>query len=176
MERQDRKIRTGKGFTLIEIMVTVSIIGIVTAVSMVSMSGMKSRKEVEGAARTLAAAVREAQNYALSGKNIRENGDIPCQFRVRVDGSSSYSVEQANSDSCATFFGQSVTLQNNVNVSGGTVYFQVPRGEPKRCVSDLGSCELLGTSSLDYAVSKNGITWHVCVYPLGRVEERPDSC
>ena len=69
-----------RGFTLIEIMVVMAIIGIVTAVTIVSFGSGKERKAVEGQARKVAAAIREMQNYALTGKQIGTN--VPCKFGV----------------------------------------------------------------------------------------------
>ena len=54
------------GFTLIEIMVAMAIVGIMSAMVLTSLSSGKERKVVEGEARRVAAAIREIQNYALT--------------------------------------------------------------------------------------------------------------
>ena len=165
------------GFTMVEVIVTAAIIGIMAAVSLTSFATLKERRTVEVSARKVAAAIREAQNFALAGRNIRSAGDIPCQFRFRADGNTIY-VEQSNTGpncgASADFSGDAMVMEYGVTVSGASaVRFQVPRAEPFVGADD----ELLpGESPLDFSVSKGSTTTHVCVYPLGRIEERPGGC
>lgn len=51
-----------------ELMIVIAVIGIMTGVAFVSLGGSKAAKQVEVSARQLAAAIRQAQNYALSGR------------------------------------------------------------------------------------------------------------
>lgn len=161
------------GFTLIELVVSMAILSIMAVITIVSLSGSKTKQEVEGAARQVAAAIREAQNYSLTGKNIGASGDVPCRFRVEAAGTSSFTVQQKkfNSGSCSVDSGSSITyaLPAGVTISTGNVSFDVPRAEPS---SDAFG-ELDGSEKVDFSISKNGSTAHVCVYPLGRVEEKP---
>ncbi|NTW29659.1 MAG: type II secretion system protein [Candidatus Moranbacteria bacterium] len=171
-----------RGFTLVEVIITTAIIGIVSAVSIVSMSGLKVKREVEGNARIVAAVIREAQNNAITGKNIRGatctmNSNpaecAPCGFEISASGNS-YIMTQSNADlsgggTCSAYGGgQSVLLTNGVTISNQKVRFVVPRAEPKTSMdADLDS------GSIDFVLSKGAVSIHVCVYPLGRVEERP---
>lgn len=163
---------TGSGFTLVEVVITTAIIGIVAAVSMVSLSAFRVKRDVESSARTLAAAIREAQDFALTGKNMSSTaGNAPCEFRVRTS-SGKYYVEQADASSgggCAGYTtGSGAAFLNGVSVSTAEVRFQVPRAEPH----DSSGSELV-SGSIDFVLTKGSVTGHVCVYPLGRVDELP---
>jgi len=167
------------GFTLIELMISVAIISIMAGVTIVSLGGSKTKQEVEGATRQVVAVIREAQNNAVTGKNISGvSTDRPCQFRVNAAGSSSdITVQQIKSVSgvCDTDSGSALTysLLNGVTIAAAQVRFDVPRGEPK----DSAGAELIA-GNIDFSVSKSGSTAHVCVYPLGRIMEKRigESC
>lgn len=171
---------TGSGFTLVEVVVTTAALSIMAAVTIMSLSGNKTRHEVQSATRLVASVLREAQNYALTGKNITSNpANRPCKFRARSVGSgSAIFVEQlsAGMASCPqpglvpdSWVGAPYTLTNGVVFSATTeVRFDVPRGEPTNSTGT----ELSGVMFVDFPVSKSGLTAHACVYPLGRVGEK----
>lgn len=75
-----------------ELMVVIGIIGIMTAVSLVSLQGSRDKKAVEVAAREVAASIREAQNYALTGKNDPSKRH-PCRIRWRTNAPTSYFIK-----------------------------------------------------------------------------------
>lgn len=183
-------IRTIPGFTLPEVLITTAIISLVAAISLISLSDVKKRQEVNGAMRQVASAVREAQNYALTGKNISSGtSDQPCLFRVRANGNpdaQTFQLEQMNvghsqcpgggSNSADEWASISYRTMNGVSVSAsavgmpvsaGAIRFSVPRGEPTA-----NGVELTGNYRVQFAVSKGGLTAHVCVYPLGRIAEK----
>lgn len=157
-----------RGFTIIEMVVVLAIVSLMSAVTIVSLNTSKISREVESQARVFASAVREAQNYALTGKNITStSGAKPCFFRVESGATGAYYIKQSNNGTCGSFSsGGTYQLGNAVSVSGGPVDFSVPRGEPWS-----GGSELSGAGKVDFSLTKNGKTAHVCVYPLGRVEE-----
>lgn len=69
-----------KAFTLIELLIVIAIIGIMSSVVFVSMQNSKTETELKTAAREVAAAIREAQNNALTGKMI--DGEIAGLFDI----------------------------------------------------------------------------------------------
>lgn len=167
------------GFTLIEVIITTAIISIITVISIVSMAGLKVKREVEGSSRIVAAAIREAQNYAVTGKNVvgsvcgsGTEACVPCEFRFGT-GTNSYTISQSNiptsGSTCTSFVaGPTIGLPNGVEVTAQSVRFSVPRSEPRD-----SSGNELNSGSIDFKVSKGGVDVYICVYPLGRVEERP---
>lgn len=178
---QRTRLLSVRGFTLVELVVAMALISIMATATVVSMSGGKTRHEVQSATHLVASALREAQNYALTGKNMTSNpANRPCKFRTRsVASGSAIFVEQLSAGmvSCpqpgATsdlWSGATYNLTNGVVFSAATVaHFDVPRGEP----TNSSGVELSGATSIDFSVSKSGLTAHACVYPLGRIEEKP---
>lgn len=72
-------------------MVAIAIVGILTAAAIVPLNKSRTKKEVEVAAREVAASIREAQNYALAGKNDSD-GRYPCRIRWRTNDPTSYFI------------------------------------------------------------------------------------
>lgn len=164
-----------RGFSLLEIMVTVAIISVMTAVSLISLSNLKQKQQVAGDARNLASAIRSAQNFALTGRNILGVGYIPCAFKVSASGSS-FTLQQSNSTDCVNFSGNSYSLSSGVSFSSDQeVRFYVPQAEP-RDENDKELGETGAKALVDFALTKGGNTTHVCVYPLGRIEDNVPAC
>jgi type II secretory pathway pseudopilin PulG len=140
-----------RGVTLMELTVIIAIIGIMTVVAMVSLSGAKNSKAVETAAREVAAAVREAQNYAITGKNAKGG----CSYSFSYTAlSSGYNIS-----GCSDI---SYTLKNGVlfGAAGGSISFSIPSAT---------------TSGGNIEVKKGSTSYIVCVCSSGKIEEKAGS-
>jgi len=144
---------TPKAFTLIELMIVVAIIGIMSSVVIISMQNGKIEKELETAAREVAATIREAQNNALTGKNASSTNPICSQYNFAyTNGSSNYSVN------CSGNYSNNYTLKNGVTfASGGNFNFSIPFG---------------GVAANGIKITKNSICYCVAVNSSGSVEEK----
>ena len=161
-------IKKNKGFTLVELLIVIAIIGIMSAVSIVSLQNGKTEKEVETAATQVAAAIREAQNNALTGK--KNNGETPCDYvYFRWISNSNYAIsyeEKVSEGICSSIKDYSVyTLENDVIVSSfDEISFSIP----------FGGTDISGTE--DIVLSKDSNIYHVCVTSSGSVTEGKDEC
>ena len=171
-----------KGFTLVELMIVMVMTAIMIAVTIVSLSGSRDRKAVEGEARKFAAVVREAQNYALTGKAINAT-DPTCGVGIKaiVSGATTFRLKYMHRTSGAVScsagftipadtdnFSSIRSLLNGVQFASDTasaIYFSVPRGE----LID-GNGAAITTTQL-ILLSKGSSMYSVCVYPTGRVED-----
>ncbi len=156
-----------KGFTIIEVLVVVAVVGIMTAVMLVSLSDSRSGEAVKVAAREVAAVVRAAQTYAVSGR-ITDPDKIPCEYRFVVVSPDTYQIQYThhprNDDTCVgPETVTSFTLPAGLTVSGvGSIRFSVPNGE---LVPPLSS------GSHTIVVSGGGNSINICVDPGGLVRE-----
>lgn len=161
------KIQNKKGFSFLELIIVVAIIGIMTVAAFVSLYGAKESKSVEIAAREVAAAIREAQNNALTGK-IVNSGEYPCQFSFVSSPSSAYQIEYGyHTGSECGVITYAYNLQNGAVFSGSvTISFGVPH-------ATVG----LEADPTKIEVTKGTSTYSVCVYSSGRViETNAASC
>ncbi len=161
-----------RGFTLIEVMAVMAIVGVMSAMVFTSLRSGKEQKSVEGEARKVAAAIREVQNYALTGKQI--GGSVPCRFGVEAltAGDAQIKSKESHRTGASCSSGASIpatisiiTLSNGVIFANDLDYdffFTVPRGEldPNGNVTPIG-----------LRLSKGATTYSVCVYPGGQVKD-----
>ncbi len=78
MKKIKRYRKNKKGFSLLEMVIIMAIVSIMTSVMLVVTLSEKDTKEIEAAGREITAAIREAQNYALTGK--QQGAGLPCSF------------------------------------------------------------------------------------------------
>ncbi|MFH0969473.1 MAG: type II secretion system protein [Patescibacteria group bacterium] len=143
-----------KAFSIIEVLIVIAIIGIMTAATIVSLQSGKTDKELETAAREVSAAIREAQNNALTGKNASSS----CQYYdfTYTASSTNYSVGTVSGSGCPL---ASYTLKNGVTfVNGGSFNFSIPFGG------------VTGISGIK--ITKNNVCYCVSINSSGSVEER----
>lgn len=185
----------GKGYAFIELMATIAIVSIMTAVVLNSLSSPRAKKSVEMEARSLAAAIREAQSYALSGK--QEGTDPVCgwgiNYNTHIDvdphkytlfynkGSDCNDVnvkkyyippEDSGSDSANsnvyTLNGRIRFLPDNLENS---IYFKIPYGNIYIFTDKTGLSTNETKIQLVSEIDANE-KYSVCVYPSGMVTEK----
>jgi len=160
-----------KGFSFLELMIVIAIIGIMTVAAFVSLHGAKESKSVEIAAREVAAAVREAQNNALTGK-IMNLGEYPCQFSFKNSLPDTYEIEYKfhNGGGCS---GTTAALYASYNLQDGVTF----SGSPQTISFDIPhATNNIGAIPTGIIVSKGSSTYRVCVYSSGRVIETSAAC
>ncbi len=182
-----------KGFSLLEMIIIVAIIVIMTMVMFVISFKDRSTKELEAVGREVAAAIRETQNNALTGRQRGED-QLPCSFAFVTDGSG-YSIKGAQrpaDDVCPddidvggygeTLLSENVSV-NSMHISGkdsegrdsNYVIFTVPYGKyyDDGGYDGSGNVEDIPSTGTDFVITKDGEEqkFHVCVYSTGLIEE-----
>lgn len=154
------------GFTIIELLIVFAIIIIMTAVLLMNQNGNQAQKNVETAARQVAAQLRSLQNEALNGKQAGTVLTPACDFIfTSVANDTKYSVSYNNcSHVLIPGSAQPIPLNSgkgNVSISPATISFSSPRGQVS------GSYQLILTSS--------GKSAYVCVCNSGNIFDTTNS-
>lgn len=79
-----------KAVTFAELIIVMAIIGIMTAVSIVSFTPIRSSARLKAAQREVAAEIKLAQGYALQGKT--QKGATPCGYGFHFKDNSNYEI------------------------------------------------------------------------------------
>jgi len=161
------RIENRRGFSFMEVMMVVAIIGILSSVSLVSLSNSREKKDVETAAREVVAAIRETQNYALTGKQPVAT-DFPCFYRFSpTQNSETYTINynyHISGTNCVTpapidsslAYG-SYALKNRVTFSVvSNISFSVP---------------FAVTSGGRIVITKGSNNYTICVNSAGKISE-----
>ena len=153
-----------RGFSLVELLIIITIISILSVFILVSVNNHKTKKEVEGAAFIVAGKIREAQVAALTGKQFVP-GTTPCGYRAVWSGSQitvSY-VSKDGSGACTVLTTMNTqTLTGGVTfTSNGAVEFVLPHGK-------IASDQVV-------TLTKSGQSQVVCVNVDGLVEPKASA-
>ena len=153
------KFSTKKAFTLLEVMIVLGAIGIMTALMLVAISSSRHKTELEVAANQVSASLREAQNYALTGKMNQGDSCIDYVF-TGTTNPSNYRIR-----------GYPVSCNFNMlqMLSGGVVFqgspmirFSAPHGDV--------------TGDTAIILQKSGDTIYVCINSVGLVTKSWTGC
>lgn len=167
-------MRKQKGFTLIEVLAVIGIIGIASAITLASLGTGRVGKQVEGDARRLVGTLREAQNNALTGERMEVNR-VSCAFLFPPSAAAATTIAPTyryrNGATCSAILSAALPVFRltpgvSISVANTGVSFVVPWGQ----VWD-GSMTAPLANTVQYTLVKSGVTWSVCVYPEGRIEE-----
>lgn len=173
------KIIGGKkkdGFSLLEVIIVLSIISIMTIAGIAKLQSGRNETYVESSALEVVAAIREAQNNALTGRIPNPGSadpDVPCDyvFQPKNGSDSSYEIAYHYRDGAgictegtATKVYATYHLKNGVTINNFTaITFSIPSGS-----ANIGSSIIL---------SKNGNNPdNVCVDQAGSIRESKDPC
>lgn len=152
--------KTLNGFTLIELLIVIAIISILSVIVLVSLGDGRAKKELETNANEFAGVVREAQNYALTGKQA-VSGTTPCGYQISWSGSS-YSITYRSINASGVCVADSTLaeyfLKNGVVFNGSDSFtFNLP-------YADLS----FGSGTKTIIFTKQSLSHAVCVYGGGR--------
>lgn len=154
-----------RGFTFIEVIVVMAIIGIMAGIVAVSFKTGRVEKELETNAREFAGVVREAQNYALTGKQFKTDTS-PCRFQVEWSESSYkliYYYKDASGNCNQPLTMVTYPLKNGVTFgNSGNLFFTVPHAD------------FSGNTSATFSKSQNN--YFVCISSDGRITDKNTSC
>ena len=131
---------TKKAFTLLEIMLVITIMALIMVVSISSLGLGRTKNNLKTSQREVTSAIRLAQSYALQGK-LAPEGKAPCGFGFRFKDAGSYEIFYIlPSGSCdetnPTYTSgdrkslESLDLKNGIALQGdlatAEIYFTVP--------------------------------------------------
>ena len=151
-----------RGFTLLELLIVVIVIGIVSTIILTGTGSVRTEKQVDAAGRELGGVLRELQQYALTGKQFVTNTD-PCLYNITWNSGSSnytftYYYKNPNTGVCdQQTVVNTYTLRSGITFSNtGSMGFGLPHGRP----------DFAGTS-VAFQITKSSTIGVTCLYKDG---------
>ncbi len=147
------------GFTLIEVMLTVAIVGLLAAIAVPNMIGWRAERQMQGAARVFYSDLQVARNIAIREAetvSVLINGATG-DYQIFLDTNQDYTLDPGEEVKKSVTMVQTVGVQN-ITLAGNRVQFNA------RGMADVGP----GADSLEF-VSSRGDLVTIFLNPLGRL-------
>jgi prepilin-type N-terminal cleavage/methylation domain-containing protein len=157
-KKNKKKSGIRSGVTLVELVTVMAIISIGVSVVLVYLGNARVAKELEAEGRKVAAVIKEAQNYSLTGKNADSCPASP-DNNNKVSftaGGNAYGILNCNVTS--------YTLSGGVTFANGglsSVAFTVPHG----------NVVLVPSNGTFVILTKAGQNYRICINSAGEVNE-----
>lgn len=148
-----------KGFTLLELVVVMVIMAIIVMITLIFLGRGKTTKELDVAVNNVYSAIREAQNYALTGQSVVANTGCNIIRFEFDDNTGKFSIDSVDQSGVRCVLMSEYELKNKVTfVGSGEIEFSVPSGRA-------------GVTGGVYPIilSKKNENSSVCVYPMGAI-------
>ncbi|GEM_PF-5529324 len=160
-----------KGFTLIEMTVTVGVLIILTSIGMAAYNNFLKRQAVDQAAKELISNLKKAQNYAVIGKKSYGSGSCTVQlygWEANLSTKTYYGRCCTNPPDCTSVSnfpssGQPSLIAPDFTLSSPSstiILFKPLSGEP-----DL-------TTTLEISISKDGVQKTILLTPAGAIRQK----
>lgn len=121
-----------RGFTVIEILVIIAVMGIMLSIAFVNLGSGRTSAKLDAAQREVASAIKMAQSNALQGKTA--SGSVPKYWGIYFENDKTYKIVPSNAPGTDIAGGtETYALSNGVtfsvtNVINSRIYFSVPNG------------------------------------------------
>jgi prepilin-type N-terminal cleavage/methylation domain-containing protein len=145
------KSKNKRGFSLVELMIVISIIGIMSVLGMASFRSSRAYLNLDLSQRELAAAIKLAQSYAIQGKTQIVAGEemLPCGYGLRFTEEKKFEIffnKNPETETCQKI-NQTASAEDmhfgNQSVSAET--FEFKEGVTLEGVSDFATTEIYFT-------------------------------
>lgn len=137
------KISKSSGVTYVELLVTIAIIGIVSALAIAGYVGGEQRQRVVYAAQQIEQDIRKVQTLSLAGKKDNAASQRPCGYGIKFDNNAASYVLFRDMPDCSSSnkiydsgekLGETVQLPKDLKIvftgsSPKNVYYSIPFAE-----------------------------------------------
>lgn len=160
-----------KGFTMVELLIVLAIMGILSAAIFMSIFKMGVSNELKLAGRQLASAISQTQTYALTGKT--KAGFYPCSFKFSTETGENgfyYRIQyipRKINEECGEEgkgwkdFEGPIKFEKVESMTLGSVVFTVPHAKYLAANSD----------KTEFVLKKKNQEYKVIVYSSGLIQE-----
>lgn len=155
-------MKTHKGFTLIELMVVIAILGVIAAISTPNIVRALPKYRLQRAARDLTTRIRLARSMAIkSGSDITIQID-PIRHRYRINDKWYPPADNETANALAAYYGGGISFGRGNFGAGDPVTFPKDRIR----FNSKGICPSLGTV---YLTNSEGTVRKVAISRAGRI-------
>jgi type II secretory pathway pseudopilin PulG len=181
-DNMKRRFKSGGGFTLIEIMVTMTVLIALTSILIVYNRTGQRIQNLERAAEKAVFDIRRAQGYALGVREFRP-GEIPCAYGVNfIPGDDRYTIFADRAENCAnanslmdpgeavaTIIMEQGIVIHSSNVS--SILFRPPTADAH---SMPGAVLETGQARIEFSIGGDAaFTKTITINSLGRIQVEP---
>ena len=143
-----------KGFSIIELLVVIVIIGLLSALALVGFRGKSSTDEFEKTIEDLATNLRTMQAWSLS--NHLCNGEVTINFGARKTSGTAYELYCLPiADGASEYIMETINLPADIAITSGEVFFVSPYAE-RSLFSNYEDFVITGDAIKTIIIEENG--------------------